>query len=119
MSLRDLSALIHYSASQISKVERGCRVPSSDLAQACDDELGAAGELSRLAAEERQRHCEHSRGRIASPLQLLLLLRLIRPTEHGHDCLMCGGAILPHPRGMLTEPVGNTRALPLAGAGQE
>lgn len=45
LSLTDLSGLVHYSKAQLSKVERGIKAPSRDLARLCDAALGADGAL--------------------------------------------------------------------------
>ncbi|MGZ3101992.1 helix-turn-helix domain-containing protein [Streptomyces sp. H72] len=48
LSLTDLSGLVHYSKAQLSKVERGIKAPSRDLARLCDAALGADGSLIAL-----------------------------------------------------------------------
>lgn len=48
LTLTGLSNLVHYSKGQLSKVERGLKVPSRELARLCDTALGAAGDLARL-----------------------------------------------------------------------
>ncbi|WP_280701224.1 helix-turn-helix domain-containing protein [Kitasatospora sp. GP82] len=49
-SLSQLSQLVHYSKSYLSRVENGSRAPSLELAQLCDQVMGTDGELARLAA---------------------------------------------------------------------
>ncbi|MFD7921882.1 helix-turn-helix domain-containing protein [Streptomyces sp. NPDC059740] len=49
LSLTDLSGLVHYSKAQLSKVERGIKAPSRDLARLCDAALGADGALIALS----------------------------------------------------------------------
>lgn len=49
LSLTDLSGLVHYSKAQLSKVERGIKTPSRDLARLCDAALGADGALIALS----------------------------------------------------------------------
>lgn len=48
LTLADLSKLVHYSKGQISKVERGIKAPSRELARLCDTELDAGGRLAAL-----------------------------------------------------------------------
>ncbi|MFI1096051.1 helix-turn-helix domain-containing protein [Streptomyces sp. NPDC020917] len=48
MSLTALSRVVHYSKAQLSKVERGIKTPSHDLARLCDAALGADGSLIAL-----------------------------------------------------------------------
>jgi transcriptional regulator with XRE-family HTH domain len=48
LSLTDLSRLVHYSKGQLSKVERGLKVPSRELARLCDAALDAGGVLAAL-----------------------------------------------------------------------
>ncbi|MQS08641.1 helix-turn-helix domain-containing protein [Streptomyces alkaliphilus] len=45
LSLTGLSARVHYSKAHLSKVERGLKRPSGDLARLCDAALGAGGAL--------------------------------------------------------------------------
>ncbi|OKJ46173.1 hypothetical protein AMK25_06555 [Micromonospora sp. TSRI0369] len=49
LSLTELSQLVHYSKSYLSKIETGLKVPSLDLARRCDAQLGASGALAALA----------------------------------------------------------------------
>lgn len=42
--------MVHYSKGQLSKVERGIKTPSHDLARLCDAALEANGELASLAS---------------------------------------------------------------------
>ncbi|MFZ3555049.1 MULTISPECIES: helix-turn-helix domain-containing protein [unclassified Streptomyces] len=48
LSLTALSATVHYSKAQLSKVERGLKTPSRDLARLCDAALRAGGALIAL-----------------------------------------------------------------------
>ncbi|MDX3279338.1 helix-turn-helix domain-containing protein [Streptomyces scabiei] len=50
LSLTALSAVVHYSKAQLSKVERGIKAPSRDLARLCDAALHAGGVLIALVA---------------------------------------------------------------------
>ncbi|MEU5195728.1 helix-turn-helix transcriptional regulator [Streptomyces scabiei] len=50
LSLTALSAVVHYSKAQLSKVERGIKAPSRDLARLCDAALHAGGTLIALVA---------------------------------------------------------------------
>lgn len=52
ISLTQLAQVIHYSKGQLSKVERGIKAPSGDLARLCDAALGANGELASLATSK-------------------------------------------------------------------
>ncbi|MFD3547752.1 helix-turn-helix domain-containing protein [Streptomyces sp. NPDC058655] len=49
LSLTALSAAVHYSKAQLSKVERGIKAPSRDLVRLCDAALRADGALVALA----------------------------------------------------------------------
>lgn len=51
LSLRALSARIHYSTAQISRVETGVSPPSAEFAVLCDRVFDTDGELGRLAAK--------------------------------------------------------------------
>lgn len=51
LSLTGLALRVHYSKSQLSKVERGLKKPSPGLVSRCDAELKAGGALVRLARE--------------------------------------------------------------------
>ncbi|MDH6554191.1 transcriptional regulator with XRE-family HTH domain [Streptomyces sp. SAI-041] len=50
VSLTALSTVVHYSKAQLSKVERGIKAPSRDLARLCDAALHASGALIALVA---------------------------------------------------------------------
>lgn len=50
LSLAQLARMVHYSKGQLSKVERGLKAPSRDLARLCDAALGADGELASLVS---------------------------------------------------------------------
>jgi transcriptional regulator with XRE-family HTH domain len=50
LSLAQLAHIVHYSKAQLSKVERGIKTPSRDLARLCDAALDANGELVSLAS---------------------------------------------------------------------
>ena len=52
LSLAQLAHIVHYSKAQLSKVERGIKTPSRDLARLCDAALDADGELASLASPE-------------------------------------------------------------------
>ncbi|WP_235445255.1 helix-turn-helix domain-containing protein [Streptomyces sioyaensis] len=54
LSLGKLATLICFSKGHLSKIERGVKAPSHDLAQLCDSALNAGGQLSGLiSAPER------------------------------------------------------------------
>jgi transcriptional regulator with XRE-family HTH domain len=48
LSLAELSARVHYSKGYLSKIETGARLPSPDLARACDGAVDAGGALAML-----------------------------------------------------------------------
>ncbi|GAA2453919.1 helix-turn-helix transcriptional regulator [Streptomyces macrosporus] len=48
LTLTELAGAVHYSKGQLSKVERGLKAPSRDLARLCDAALGAGGALMTL-----------------------------------------------------------------------
>ncbi|MFI7425263.1 helix-turn-helix domain-containing protein [Nonomuraea sp. NPDC049684] len=48
LTLTSLSKLVHYSKAQLSKVERGLKAPSQELARLCDTALGGGGSLAAL-----------------------------------------------------------------------
>jgi transcriptional regulator with XRE-family HTH domain len=52
LSLAQLAHMVHYSKAQLSKVERGIKMPSRDLARLCDAALDASGELVSLASPD-------------------------------------------------------------------
>ncbi|MFF4985752.1 helix-turn-helix domain-containing protein [Streptosporangium saharense] len=51
LTLGDLAGMVHYSKSQLSKVERGLKAPSRELARHCDSKLNAGGALAALVRE--------------------------------------------------------------------
>ncbi|MFE7760915.1 helix-turn-helix domain-containing protein [Streptomyces sp. NPDC057438] len=55
LSLSELSCLVHYSPSFLSRVESGKREASQQLARLCDTALGANGELSGLLPSPARR----------------------------------------------------------------
>lgn len=52
LSLTHLGQLVHYSKSQLSKVERDLKPPSPQLARLCDAALNADGRLAALVPEQ-------------------------------------------------------------------
>ncbi|GGL20532.1 transcriptional regulator [Sphaerisporangium melleum] len=64
LTLTDLARRLHYSKGQLSKIERGGRAPSRQLAGLCDNELNAGGALIALArqpvSEARTAHAANS-----------------------------------------------------------
>ncbi|WP_016905519.1 helix-turn-helix domain-containing protein [Streptomyces xiaopingdaonensis] len=52
-TLTRLAGAVHYSKSQLSKVERGLKRPSPTLARLCDEVLGAGGALNGLVAVQQ------------------------------------------------------------------
>ncbi|MFE0175532.1 helix-turn-helix domain-containing protein [Streptomyces sp. NPDC059002] len=53
LSLVQLGQRVHYSKSQLSKVERGIKRPTTELARLCDAQLDAGGALTRLVPAHR------------------------------------------------------------------
>ncbi|MGW6867095.1 nSTAND1 domain-containing NTPase [Streptomyces sp. NPDC054912] len=51
LSLSALARLMHYSKGYLSKIENGTKPPTADLAQRCDEALGAGGALARLVPD--------------------------------------------------------------------
>jgi transcriptional regulator with XRE-family HTH domain len=51
LTLSCLARLVHYSKGQLSKVERGIKMPSRDLARLCEAALDAGGALAALFRE--------------------------------------------------------------------
>ena len=49
LSLSKLAESVHYSKGQLSKVERGIKAPSRELARLCDTVLQADGRLTSLS----------------------------------------------------------------------
>ncbi|WP_345790168.1 helix-turn-helix transcriptional regulator [Streptomyces sp. L-9-10] len=52
LSLEQLGKLVHYSKGQLSKVERGLKRPTPELARLCDAQLEAGGTLSALVPRQ-------------------------------------------------------------------
>ena len=69
MSLADLSKVVHYSKSYLSKVECGLKPPTADLAERCDRALLADGELLELSPP-RPAPALAARHRVLVPRQL-------------------------------------------------
>jgi transcriptional regulator with XRE-family HTH domain len=68
ISIAQLAHLVHYSKAQLSKVERGIKAPSRDLARLCDAALDASGELASLARlEPASRRQVLATGALAAP----------------------------------------------------
>src|SRR5690606_6371709 len=55
LSLTGLAQRVHYSKAQLSKVERGLKKPSRQLAVLCDTVLAAEGQLAALLVTDRSR----------------------------------------------------------------
>ncbi|MFD5552626.1 ATP-binding protein [Streptomyces sp. NPDC127068] len=53
ISISEMAQRVHYSKGHLSKVETGRSTGSPVLAQACDRELGAGGELAELASSKQ------------------------------------------------------------------
>ncbi|MFF8015734.1 helix-turn-helix domain-containing protein [Streptomyces sp. NPDC007929] len=71
-SLTDMARLVHATRSHLSKVERGLRKPSVELARACDAKLHADGRLLALLPAAARKRKEHpaSRGGDGVPWSL-------------------------------------------------
>jgi transcriptional regulator with XRE-family HTH domain len=83
LSLAQLAQMVHYSKGQLSKVERGIKAPSGDLARLCDGALEAGGELASLArAGLASRRQLLSAGALAVPAIYLDGTVSARGTEH-------------------------------------
>jgi transcriptional regulator with XRE-family HTH domain len=52
ITLTSLARQVHYSKSQLSKVERSIKMPSRDLARLCDAVLDAGGALAAMVSEK-------------------------------------------------------------------
>ncbi|MEN3358329.1 MAG: hypothetical protein V7637_2311 [Mycobacteriales bacterium] len=73
VSLQQLSQLTHYSKGHLGNIENGVKPPTVELAGACDDALGAGGELAALVEPPpggRSRRPPTPRGPRARPHQL-------------------------------------------------
>jgi transcriptional regulator with XRE-family HTH domain len=55
ITLTRFARMVHYSKGQLSKVERGIKAPSPDLARLCDGALGAGGALVGLVCGQPSR----------------------------------------------------------------
>lgn len=67
LSLAQLAHIVHYSKGQLSKVERGLKAPSRELARLCDATLDAGGELASLASGPTSRRELLTVGALAVP----------------------------------------------------
>lgn len=74
-SLADLARLVHYSKGYLSNVERGNKRPTEDLARACDEALGARGDLIAAA------HLDEAASRDTSPWKTPELLRKLQASD--------------------------------------
>lgn len=74
-SLTRLADATHYSKSYLSNVERGNKPPNEELARACDDALGAHGDLIAAA------HMDTAAARDATPWQTAELLSRLRASD--------------------------------------
>ncbi|MFJ4666640.1 helix-turn-helix domain-containing protein [Kitasatospora purpeofusca] len=77
MTLTRLAALLSYSKGHLSKIERGQKTPPTDLARRCDAQLGADGELEKLAPSGATAGRGAGTGG-AAPDEKLVLLRVDR-----------------------------------------
>jgi transcriptional regulator with XRE-family HTH domain/tetratricopeptide (TPR) repeat protein len=97
LSLADLSELVHYSRSLLSRVENGHARPQRTLAELCDQALQADGELlSLLPANARPRRRGRGQGYCALPDDTALFagredeLRLLREFLAGTSGAVAG-----------------------------
>ncbi|MFE7188074.1 helix-turn-helix domain-containing protein [Kitasatospora sp. NPDC057595] len=73
LTLTRLAELLNYSKGHLSKIERGQKVPPPDLARRCDAQLGAGGELERLAPPDGSAGRGTGAGDIAADEESVLL----------------------------------------------
>ncbi|MDO0931551.1 helix-turn-helix transcriptional regulator [Streptomyces sp. DG2A-72] len=64
LSLQQLGQRVHYSKSQLSKVERGIKRPTSDLARLCDTELRPAARRFEFVPAGHTSRADRRRGRV-------------------------------------------------------
>lgn len=55
LTLSQFAAAVHYSKSQLSKIENGLRRPTPEFARLCDAVLGTGGTLARLVPAVKDR----------------------------------------------------------------
>ncbi|MFE7559607.1 helix-turn-helix domain-containing protein [Kitasatospora sp. NPDC057500] len=125
LSLTDLSALVHYDRSHISKVETGAKPATTDFAHACDTALRARGALIELATrgqcpypglasfKAKDERWFHGRDRARAELLGLLGERagdrggpvlVVGPSGAGKSSLLCAGLVPALRRGALAGP---------------
>ena len=76
LSLSKLAESVHYSKGQLSKVERGIKAPSRELARLCDTVLQADGRLTSLSTHRPTSDAKSSRlVRSPFPHSILATLR--------------------------------------------
>ncbi|MFF7951001.1 helix-turn-helix domain-containing protein [Streptomyces griseorubiginosus] len=114
-SLQQLGQRVHYSKSQLSKVERGMKPPTAELARLCDTVLDARGALSRLVPVRHSQPPLHAPG--SDDEVWLMQLRKdgsssFQPVRR-RDLIAAGAA------SVLTVHSGDPRTLPPDPAGAE
>jgi len=106
LTLAQFAQIVHYSKAQLSKVERGIKTPSRDLARLCDAALDANGELASLASpEQASRRKVLAAGALAAPAICLGVSAASGNAEHA-DLAGIFHAQLDHYRklGQTTDP---------------
>ncbi|GAA1390993.1 hypothetical protein GCM10009639_20300 [Kitasatospora putterlickiae] len=73
LTLTRLAEMLNYSKGHLSKIERGHKAPPPDLARRCDAQLGAGGELERLAPPETAAGRGTGAGAVADDEESVLL----------------------------------------------
>ena len=98
--------MVHFSKGQLSKVERGIKTPSRDLARLCDAALKADGQLASLAsARAASRRQVLAAGALAVPAVYLGGAAASRSAEHA-DLASIFRSLFDHYRklGQTTDP---------------
>ncbi|WP_406461876.1 helix-turn-helix domain-containing protein [Streptomyces sp. NBC_01622] len=112
LSLHQLGQRVHYSKSQLSKVERGIKRPTPELARLCDTELRAGGALSRLVT------VRPSEPPLTAPGSddEVWLMQLRKDGSSSFQPVTRRGLITGGAASVLTLHTGDPRSLPLEGA---
>ena len=106
LSLAQLARLVHYSKAQLSKVERGIKTPSRDLARLCDAALDANGELvSLMSLEPASRRQVLAAGALAAPAICLGVSVAAGNSGHGDPAVIFRAQLDYYRRlGQTTDP---------------
>jgi len=114
LSLSKLAESVHYSKGQLSKVERGIKAPSRELARLCDTALQAEGQLASLfSPASTSRRQVLTAGVLTVPALCLVHPRVYVDADQA-DLAVMFGTLLDHYRdlGQGTDP--NVLLPPLA-----